>query len=152
MRGDGEGRSAEIVSRAVSWEVALRVRNAEPLEVESIRQFLCANGWAHRVGNAEQFATLIAASQRTAVAIAPTGEVIGFARAITDGISNGYLSMVVVSPAHRRQGVGKRLVEHIVGSGSSITWVLRAGREGAAEFFAALGFSVSSVAMERCRT
>jgi ribosomal protein S18 acetylase RimI-like enzyme len=129
----------------------MRVRDVQPFEVESIRQFLCANGWAHRVGNAEQFAALVAASQRTAVAIESTGEVLGFARAITDGISNGYLSMVVVSPVHRRKGIGKCLVEHIVGSSSSITWVLRAGREGAAEFFTALGFRVSAVAMERPR-
>jgi ribosomal protein S18 acetylase RimI-like enzyme len=129
----------------------MRVRNVESLEVESVRLFLCANGWAHRVGSAERFAALIAGSQRTAVAIDSTGEVVGFARAITDSISNGYLSMVVVSPAHRRKGIGKRLVEHIVGSSSEITWVLRAGREGATEFFTALGFSISTIAMERSR-
>ena len=129
----------------------MRVRGVEPSEVEPVRQFLCANGWSHRVGSTDQFALLVAASQRTAVAIEPIGEVVGFARAITDGISNGYLSMVVVSPSHRRKGIGRRLVEHIVGPSSSITWVLRAGREGASEFFTALGFNVSTVAMERSR-
>ena len=49
------------------------------------------------------------------------------------------------------QGIGRALVEHITGDDLRITWVLRAGREGAIEFFAKLGFQVSSVAMERLR-
>lgn len=129
----------------------MRIRDVGPCEAEAIRQFLCANGWAHRVGSSDQFSVLVHASQRTAVAIAPTGEVVGFARAITDGISNGYLSMVVVAPTQRRQGIGRSLVEHIMDSSSSITWVLRAGRVGAAEFFGSLGFSISTIAMERSR-
>lgn len=130
----------------------MKIRNVEPAEIEPIRQFLCATGWAHRVGNEEQFTALIAASQKTAVAIDSSDEIVGFARAITDGISNGYLSMVVVAPAYRLRGVGKSLVEHIMGSDAGITWVLRAGREGATEFFASLGFNVSTIAMERSRT
>jgi ribosomal protein S18 acetylase RimI-like enzyme len=112
--------------------------------------FLCANGWAHRLGSAEQFAQLVAHSQRTAVA-ADGSAILGFARGITDDVSNGYLSMVVVSPEHRRNGIGRALVAHIVGEGDGITWVLRAGREGAAEFFGKLGFAASVVAMERVR-
>ena len=92
-------------------------------------------------------AGLIAASQRTAVVV-EAQQIIGFARAITDGISNGYLSMVVVAEPFRRQGVGQALIQHIVGEEESITWVLRAGREGAPEFFAKLGFVEATVAME----
>ncbi|RDD82059.1 N-acetyltransferase [Dyella tabacisoli] len=127
------------------------IRDIQLQEVESVRQFLCANGWAQRVGDAEQFALLLANSQRTAVAILDR-QIIGFARAITDGISNGYLSMLIVSSEHRHQGVGRGLVQHITGDNPNITWVLRAGREGAATFFAKLGFQVSSIAMERLRS
>lgn len=129
----------------------MQVRAIETREIEPARLFLCANGWAHRVGNAEHFARLIRASQRTAIALDGAGVVVGFARAITDGLSNGYLSMVVVAPGHRRQGLGRRLVEHVMGDSPDITWVLRAGREGAVEFYRALGFSVSAVAMEKLR-
>ena len=34
----------------------------------------------------------------------------------------------------------------------NVTWVLRAGREGAPAFFARLGFVQSTLAMERSRT
>ncbi len=115
-----------------------------------MRVFLAENGWAHRVGDTEQFARLLRSSQRTAVAL-DGNTVHGFARGITDAASNGYLSMVIVSPACRRHGVGGALVRHILGDEVGITWVLRADREGAPEFFEKLGFCRSLVAMERQR-
>lgn len=136
----------------------MQVRDVRSDEIEPVRQFLIAHGWAHRVGSAERFAALVAASQRTAVAVemeddpsARPGHIVGFARGITDGLSNGYLSMVVVAPGHRGQGVGSALVRYVMGDDPGITWVLRAGRDGAVEFFSGLGFRVSSVAMERER-
>lgn len=128
----------------------MQVRNLLSTEVESARLLLCAHGWAHRIESPEWFARLVAASQRTAVAV-DSGEVVGFARGVTDGLSNGYLSMVVVAPSHRGKGVGSSLVRHIVGENSSVTWVVRTGREGAREFFARSGFVMSSEAMERVR-
>jgi ribosomal protein S18 acetylase RimI-like enzyme len=128
----------------------LNVRDLQPAETESVRQFLGEHGWGHRTGSPEHFAQLIKNSQRTAVAV--QGEqIIGFARGITDGLSNGYLSMVVVDDQHRRVGIGRALVEHIMGDNPGITWVLRAGREGAEAFFASLGFETSVIAMERPR-
>ncbi len=128
----------------------LNVRDLLPAETQSVRQFLGEHGWGHRTGSPEHFAQLIENSQRTAVAV--QGEqIIGFARGITDGLSNGYLSMVVVDDQHRRAGIGRALVEHIMGDNPEITWVLRAGREGAEAFFASLGFETSVIAMERPR-
>ncbi|MEN5311391.1 GNAT family N-acetyltransferase [Pseudomonas koreensis] len=128
----------------------ITVRHLLPVEVEPVRQFLGQNGWSHRTGSSDHFAQLIENSQCTAVAL--SGEqIIGFARGITDGLSNGYLSMVVVDDQHRRAGVGRALVEHVMGDNPEITWVLRAGREGAETFFASLGFEISLIAMERPR-
>jgi len=93
---------------------------------------------------------LVEASQRSALAVID-GRVVGFIRAITDGISNGYLSMVVVDEACRRTGIGRALVEHVVDGDDHVTWVLRAGRAGATEFFTKLGFAVSREAMQRTR-
>jgi len=126
------------------------VRDLLPAETQSVRRFLGQHGWGHRTGSAEHFAQLIDNSQLTAVAV-QGGQIIGFARGITDGLSNGYLSMVVVDDQHRRAGIGRALVEHIMGDNPDITWVLRAGREGAEAFFASLGFETSVIAMERPR-
>jgi GNAT superfamily N-acetyltransferase len=101
-------------------------RDALPSEAEAIRLFLVANGWSHRVGTPERFATLLRASSRTAV-VRSDSRVVGFARAITDGLSNGYLSMVAVTPQCRRRGVGSALVAHVTAGPPEVTWVLQAG-------------------------
>lgn len=129
----------------------MEIRELRAAEIEAARQFLCSQGWDQRLRDAAEFKQLIADTQRTAVAVID-GKIIGFARGITDGISNGYLSMVAVAPAHRRQGVGCALVRHVMGDNSSITWVLRAGRDEASVFFSKVGFVISAVAMERVRS
>lgn len=124
----------------------VHIRNFAATDLEGTFELLTAHGWAHRIPNHLFLERLIAASQWAAVATSQ-GEVIGFARAITDG----YLSMVVVAPEWRGQGIGKRLVSEIVKGDDNITWVLRASRGQAPEFFAKLGFVASSEAMERSR-
>lgn len=128
----------------------MQIRSVAASDVDAVHRLLSTNGWAHRIADIEHLGQLISASQQAVIAVAG-GEIVGFARAISDGMSNGYLSMVVVAEPFRRRGIGQALVQHIVGSGADITWVLRAGRPGAAEFFAKLGFSASPVAMERPR-
>jgi ribosomal protein S18 acetylase RimI-like enzyme len=128
----------------------MQVRSITAADFDAVHRLLSTNGWAHRVGDIAQLSRLISAPSRAVVAVVDD-EIVGFARAITDGISNGYLSMVVVAQPYRRRGIGQALVKFLIGSETNITWVLRAGREGAAGFFAKLGFSVSTTAMERPR-
>jgi predicted N-acetyltransferase YhbS len=129
----------------------VQIRAIQPSEIEPARRLLAANGWAKRVADAAQFQLLVARSQRALVAV-DNGEVIGFARAICDEISNGYLAMLVVAQGHRRRGIGQALVKAVMGEDRGITWVLRAGREGVAPFYEKLGFVRSDVAMERPRS
>ena len=128
----------------------MELRRIQASELSCVYELLAANGWRERVDSVEQLSALVEASQVADVAVIED-QVVGFVRAITDGQSNGYLSMLVVAPAHRRSGIGRRLVERAMGTNSQVTWVLRAGREGASEFFAKLGFEHSSLAMERRR-
>jgi len=126
------------------------IHPVRPGEIADAFELLVSHGWRKRLASAEQFAGLVAASQVAAVAVS-SGRVVGFVRAITDGISNGYLSMLVVAPEYRQKGVGRALVAHALAANPHGTWVLRAGRDGAVEFFARLGFQPSSIAMERPR-
>lgn len=129
----------------------MQIRPPRPDELEAARRLLAANGWERRVADPGRFRELVARSQVALVAVDDGARVVGFLRALTDGLSNGYITMVVVDGAHRGRGIGSALVRACIGDDPSITWLLRAGRAGVAGFYETLGFRASPVAMERPR-
>src|SRR5690349_8137606 len=104
----------------------MKTRPFLPADAVDVYRLLTANGWQHRIPSVDYLLELVAASQRVIVAADGT-QIVGFARGITDGLSNGYLSMVVVEESCRGQGIGTQLVGRIVGDEPNVTWVLRAG-------------------------
>ncbi|MEP7054126.1 MAG: GNAT family N-acetyltransferase [Actinomycetota bacterium] len=72
----------------------------------------------------------------------PTGQMVGFCRAVSDGVGLAYLADVFITANHRGKGLGERLVELMVdgGPGSQFRWLLHtADAHGLYEKF---GFAV----------
>jgi predicted N-acetyltransferase YhbS len=127
----------------------MEFRTIKPADYEAVRQFLAENGWEKRVADAEKFYKMMENANRTIVAL-ENNRVVGFARALCDDVSNGYIGTVAVAADFRRKGIGRKLVERLMGDDENITWVLRAGR-GSEKFWEKMGFSVSDAAMEKTR-
>jgi ribosomal protein S18 acetylase RimI-like enzyme len=126
----------------------MQFRAIRPEDYEIVRQFLMEVGWQHRVGDPEQFRRMMEKTDRTVIAW-DDQRIVGFGRALCDGVSNGYISMVAVAVDRRGQGIGRKLVEFLIDE-ANLTWVLRADR-GSRGFWEKMGFTTSSIAMERVR-
>ena len=70
-----------------------------------------------------------------------SGEMIGFARAVSDGCAVAYLADVFVVGAHRGQGIGARLVRTMIddGPGAKFRWMLHT--RDAHDMYAKFGFA-----------
>ena len=55
-----------------------------------------------------------------------TDGMVGFARAVSDGVALAYLADVFIVPAHQRRGLGRRLVTTMIGEGpgAKFRWLL----------------------------
>ena len=62
----------------------------------------------------ETFLRLLAGSYRISLAVAESGEVVGFAQAIGDGVLTAFIPLLEVRPECRGQGLGLRLMEHLL--------------------------------------
>lgn len=104
---------------------------------------------AFGVRSADEVAAQIAGARW--VVTAYDGErLVGIARAISDGVTNAYVSSVMVDPEYQRRGIGREIMRRLIGARDDIRWVLHARKEAMA-FYRALGFDDAPDIMWRDR-
>jgi len=82
------------------------------------------------------------ARSRVAVALDGDGATVGFARAVTDGVTHAWLADVWVEPDHRGHGLGRALTSHLVDA-PDLTQVRRwaLATSGAEDLYRSFGFA-----------
>jgi len=97
-----------------------------------------------------EFLTQQVAGARWVVHAYDGARLVGFCRAISDGVSNAYISSVMVHPEYRRHGIGREMLARLLGGKGDIKFVLHT-RTAAAAFYAEVGFAPASDMMIRDR-
>jgi ribosomal protein S18 acetylase RimI-like enzyme len=76
---------------------------------------------------------------------------VGFARAISDGATNAYISTVAVLPDYQGRGVGREMIARLLAGKDGIQFVLHAGRPEVKGFYVKCGFTEATDMMWRRR-
>jgi GNAT superfamily N-acetyltransferase len=112
------------------------------LELDVIWEFLSTDAYWNRWRTRDDVDLQFRGAWRIIGAyVIGSNEFVGFARAVSDGVSDAYLADVYVAPAHRGRGVGGRMIEAMVeeGLGARFRWFLST-RDGH-ELYARYGFA-----------
>ena len=97
------------------------------LDLDVICDFLTTEAYWHRWRTREQVRAQVEGAWRVVGAYDGTsGALVGFARALSDGICEAYLADVFVVADHRGRGLGKAIVRRMVddGPGAHLRWWL----------------------------
>jgi len=95
------------------------------IDVDAVHRYLSEESyWA--AGRSRETVEQLMRQAARVVGLYQSGEQIGFARAVSDGVAVAYLADVYVLPAHRGQGLGLELVGEMVEQGpyASVRWLL----------------------------
>jgi GNAT superfamily N-acetyltransferase len=111
------------------------------IDVDAVHAFISEQSYWGRGRSRELHERAIRGSARV-VGLYMGSRQIGFARAVSDGATVGYLADVYVLPDYRRRGLGLELVREIVdggGSASDVRWLLHTA--DAQALYSKLGFT-----------
>lgn len=123
--------------RTPAEPASLRYQEGGPLDLVQLAELFRAVGFQRRTDPAQLGAMVDGA--RWVLTAWHERELIGFARAISDGVSNAYVSAVAVRPDWQRRGVGRALMERLLAGREGVKFVLRTSPEGE-PLYRSLGF------------
>jgi len=96
------------------------------VDVDAAYAFLSTEAYWGRWRTREDFEQQVRTAWRVVGAYDATGAMVGFARAMSDGVALAYLADVYVLPEHRGHGLGVALVHEMIeaGVGHDFRWLL----------------------------
>ena len=116
------------------------LRHASPEEMQDILVLYREAGWISK-DECGAFLPGVLSGSFLFLAARLDGKIIGMARAISDGVSDAYIQDVVVSAAHRKQGIGKELIFRLRDElkACGVDWIGLIGAPGTENFYSKIG-------------
>ena len=112
-------------------------RDGPPVDPLQLQQLFAAVG-ARRSLEPAFLQAMVEGSRWVASAWEGT-RLVGFARAVSDGVSNGYINTVAVHPDYQRQGIGRTLIHQLIDGREQVKFVLHTSVAGE-RLYRSLGF------------
>lgn len=83
----------------------------EPTHLEGVLELCRAQGWPSLPADPDRALQILSADRSITLCALENGAVVGCAFGFGDGAIDFYLSLLVVGSGHRRQGIGRRLID-----------------------------------------
>jgi GNAT superfamily N-acetyltransferase len=115
--------------------------DARRVDVDAAWRFLSTEAYWGRWRRLDDFRRQVETAWRVVGCYTDDGQMVGFARAWSDGVASAYLADVFVHPDHRGQGLGGAIVQVMIddGPGRDFRWMLHTS--DAHTLFAKHGFA-----------
>lgn len=128
--------------------MAVELREGPPVDPAQLAALFAAVGF-QRSDDPDHLRAMVAGA-RWVVSAWDGPLLVGFARAISDGVSNAYVSTVAVLPSHQRQGVGRAMMTRLLADKPTVKWVVHTSDAGEA-LYRELGFVDATRMLVRAR-
>lgn len=99
--------------------------DSHDIDLDQLSVLFNAVGWERRTADRDRLAQLVRGSLWVVSALAD-GKLVGFARAVSDGATNAYVSTVAVLPGYQGQGIGREIMRRLIAGHDGIQFVLHA--------------------------
>jgi ribosomal protein S18 acetylase RimI-like enzyme len=103
----------------------IHYRDDHDVDLDQLTVLFNAVGWERRTADRDRLAQLVRGSMFV-VSAWEGDRLVGFARAISDGAANAYISTVAVLPEYQKRGIGREIVRRLVAGRDHLQFVLHA--------------------------
>jgi ribosomal protein S18 acetylase RimI-like enzyme len=118
--------------------MALSYRDTHDIDIEQLAALFSSVGWQARAADRDRLRQQVAGAMFV-VSAWDVDKLAGFARAISDGATNAYISTVAVLPTYQGQGIGRELIHRLIHGRKGLLFVLHAD-SAVTEFYLKCGF------------
>ncbi|HZY44091.1 MAG TPA: GNAT family N-acetyltransferase [Anaerolineae bacterium] len=99
--------------------------DSHDIDLQQLSVLFNSVGWERRTADRDRLAQLVRGSMWV-VSAQHESKLVGFARAVSDGATNAYVSTVAVLPEYQGRGIGREIMRRLIDGRDGIQFVLHA--------------------------